>query len=99
MKELGICTQEASLKGSLRMKNKVVILTDNEIAFSGTIKVNKFVDNGVLFQPSEKSGITFWLPVKEINKVIFGDASGLETKELGELFQKLEEYNKKYDLN
>lgn len=81
------------------MRNKVVVVTSDEIAFSGTVIGGDFIDQGVLFQPSEQSGITIWFPINEIIRVIFGNADCLEEDDMSCLYNKLYEYNEKYKLN
>lgn len=72
------------------MKNKAVVVLINEVSFAAEILRGEFVDKGIVFLLSEKSGVRIWTPKNEIKSIVLPDMKELCGEELDKLFAELD---------
>lgn len=72
------------------MKNKAVVVLITEVSFAAEILLGEFVNGGIVFRLSEKSGIKMWVPQNEIKSIVLPDMKELRGGELDKLFIELD---------
>ena len=81
------------------MENKAVVVNKDEVALAGKIYYDKFINGGIVIQPSEKSGILIWIHAENIKKVVLMDSTEIIGDGIPNLFTFLENFNEKYKLS